>query len=55
MSKQVFCIVFLIVLLSVCIPLYKAVNPHCIKIYIIYCSVVSILWILLIFGTNICS
>lgn len=39
--------------IAICIPVMRFVNPKAFKLYVAYCTVIAIIWAVLLFGTNI--
>ena len=54
-GTQMFCAFLLVALYGICIPAYKCVNPKGLKLYILWLTFIGVLWLLLIFGTDICG
>lgn len=54
-GTQIFCVSLLAVLYGICIPTYKYVNPKGFKLYLLWLVFIGVLWLALIFGTDICG
>lgn len=52
---KLFCVFVLFALYGICIPIYKLVNPKGFKLYILWLGFIGVLWLALIFGTDICG
>lgn len=49
---RVLLVLILIPLLGFALPLYRRINPKGFKPYLIYCLLISLIWICLVIGTN---
>lgn len=53
-GTQILCVSLLAVLYGICIPAYKYVNRKGFKLYLLWLVFIGVLWLALIFGTDIC-